>query len=105
MRELQTYRRPSDKIVTINTDARSKREYEKAKKEATKAAGQHLRLNKGIVEQQLRLRPQYIMGGERDITSNIWPEVDICLSKSGLLPDPESPERDLIHHLPILHGW
>lgn len=65
---------------TINTDAKSKMEYERAKKEAIEATGKHLHLGQETVEATLQKHNHYIERWERGIATDLWAGLHVYTS-------------------------
>jgi hypothetical protein len=76
-------------VLTINTDAELKQEYEKAKKEVNEATEKYICLGQGINIGLLRLFHHYLRGGERGLTSSIEPNVSIYVSEDWPKTRPE----------------
>jgi hypothetical protein len=67
-------------VLTINTDAKSKQEYEKAKKEFTEFAEKYICLGQRVDLADMRMGWQYIQRDERGLTSGIDSNVEISVS-------------------------
>jgi hypothetical protein len=78
------------RTVTVNTDAKSKKEYERAKKEAAEASEKYVNPNEDIRHVDVEIWRKYITGGERGITSGARRMISIGLAECG--PDTKTEE-------------